>query len=103
MGSIRTLASKGTLYMDFRYAGQRLREYTVLPDTPTNRKRLQKALDRIETEIAIGNFDYAETFGKALAPPDHSAEPDAQPAMASMGGFASRPANTPLFTDFANQ
>jgi integrase len=103
MGSIRTLASKGTLFMDFRYAGQRLREYTVLPDTPTNRKRLQKALDRIETEIAIGNFDYAKTFGKPLAPSDESAEPDVQPAMASMGGFASRPAHTPLFTEFANQ
>lgn len=66
MGSIRRLESKGTLFLDFRYAGQRLREYTALPDTPTNRKRLQKALDRIEAEIALGSFDYQKTFGKPL-------------------------------------
>ena len=47
MGSIRRLDSKGTLFLDFRYAGQRLREYTALADTPMNRKRLQKALDRV--------------------------------------------------------
>ena len=54
MASIRRHESKGTLFLDFRYAGQRLREYTTLPDTPANRKRLQKVLDRIEGEIALG-------------------------------------------------
>ena len=67
MGSIRCMVTKGTLFMDFRYGGKRLREYTMLPDNPTNRKRLQKALDRIESEIAVGTFDYAKTFGKPLS------------------------------------
>ena len=58
MGSIRVQPTKGTLFMDFRLNGKRVREYTALPDTPPNRKRLQKALDRIETEIALGSFDY---------------------------------------------
>ena len=64
MGSIRRLESKGTLFLDFRYAGQRLREYTTLPDTSANRKRLLKVLERIEGEIALGAFDYQKTFGK---------------------------------------
>ncbi len=82
MGSIRTLASKGTLFMDFRYAGSRVREYTALPDIPANRKRLQKALDRIEVEIASGTFDYVKTFGKPLVAdrtnelPVHSGPPN---------------------------
>ena len=66
MGSIRRLESKGTLFLDFRYAGQRLREYTTLPDTSANRKRLLKVLERIEGEIALGAFDYQKTFGKPL-------------------------------------
>ena len=66
MGSIRRHESKGTLFMDFRFAGQRLREYTALADTQMNRKRLQKALERIEGEIALGTFDYETTFGKPL-------------------------------------
>ena len=44
MGSIRRLESKGTLFLDFRYAGQRLREYTTLPDTSANRKHCSSRL-----------------------------------------------------------
>jgi integrase len=62
MGSLRTLAGRGTLFLDFRYEGQRRREYTALSDTPANRKRLEKALAKIEEEIASGTFDYAATF-----------------------------------------
>lgn len=62
MGSVRTLTSRGTLFMDFRFQGKRCREYTVLPDTPANRKRLEKALAKIEADIAAGTFDYAATF-----------------------------------------
>ena len=62
MGSVRTLSGRGTLFMDFRYLGKRCREYTVLPDTPANRKRLEKALAKIEADIAAGTFDYGVTF-----------------------------------------
>lgn len=103
MGSVRALASKGTLFMDFRFAGQRLREYTVLPDTPANRKRLQKALDRIETEIALGSFDYAKTFGKPMPSQNRDGELVTIGAAAIESGPTQRPTNTPLFRDFANQ
>jgi len=45
----------------------RCREYTKLEDTPANRKRMQKVLDRIEQTIADGSFAYATFFpGSAL-------------------------------------
>ncbi|MBE7939666.1 DUF3596 domain-containing protein [Ramlibacter aquaticus] len=100
MGSIRALSSKGTLFMDFRFQGQRLREYTLLADTPANRKRLQKVLDRVETEIALGAFDYAKTFGKPLpqreTDEDRTEPAPSQPASATAG----RP--TPPMAEFAN-
>lgn len=84
MGSVRQLAGRGTLFLDFRYRGQRCREYTALPDTPANRKRLEKALAKIEADIAAGNFDYAATF------PTSRSAPAAQPS-ASKAGAAPRP------------
>ena len=98
MGSIRRHESKGTLFMDFRFAGQRLREYTSLADTPTNRKRLLKALDRIEADIALGAFDYQKTFGKPL--PAKSDEAGAEEEQVGSEALAPKPA-TPLFKDFA--
>jgi len=50
MGSINRRGS-GTLFFDFRYCGQRCREYTSLTDTPANRKKLQKVLDRMEADM----------------------------------------------------
>jgi integrase len=86
--------------MDFRYAGERLREYTVLTDTPANRKRLQKALDRIETEIALGSFDYAKTFGKTL--PSGKNE-DVEEITKAAVSTSDRSNSTPLFRVFAEQ
>lgn len=100
MGSIRTLASKGTLFMDFRFGGQRLREYSVLQDTPANRKRLQRVLDRIEAEITNGTFDYLKTFGKSQS--TCNAEDIAQPFPTEVTSVVSIP-TSPLFADFANQ
>ena len=87
--------------MDFRYAGQRLREYTMLPDTLTNRKRLQKALDRIETEIALGTFDYTKTFGKALPQPDVKSVEEMTGATSQQGAPVFSRNGTPLFREFA--
>ena len=69
MASINVRKDTGKLYLDFRYRNQRCREQTSLTDTPANRKKLQKVLDRIEAEIMLGQFDYAATFpnSKALA------------------------------------
>ncbi len=101
MGSIRCLASKGTLFMDFRSGGERLREYTTLPDNATNRKRLQKALDRIESEIALGTFDYVKTFGKPLSSieADEAIKPNGKPLSVQAGSSQSNPS----LKDFAEQ
>ncbi len=54
MGKIVARKETGNLFFDFRYLGKRCREQTVLADTPVNRKKLQKVLDRIEAEITLG-------------------------------------------------
>jgi integrase len=108
MGSVRQLSGRGTLFLDFRYLGQRCREYTALPDTPVNRKRLEKALAKIEADIAAGTFDYAATFPGSrnipageprpapAAPPGTPVLPTSAPAAAASA--AASP--TPTFKDF---
>lgn len=100
MGSVRSVPLKGTLFMDFRLSGRRLREYTALADTPTNRKRLQKVLERIEGEIALGTFDYQKTFGKPLPPLEGQ---DPEPSATAATYAPNRPIGTPLFRVFAEQ
>ena len=109
MGSVRTLASRGTLFLDFRYRGQRCREYTALADTPTHRKRLQKVLDKIEADIVSGTFDYQATFPGSRAPSD-SADPlpssagqgtgHRAPGAPSQTALAPPTLPTPTFRDF---
>ena len=68
MASIRTLASTGTLFIDFRHEGKRCREYTRLEDTPANRKKLMRLVQRLETDLAAGTFEYrARSGGEAEA------------------------------------
>ncbi len=55
-------ARNGLLYLDFRYKGQRCREYTKLADTVAHRKRLEKVGTRIEVEIILGTFVYRNYF-----------------------------------------
>jgi len=50
------------LYLDFRYKNTRCREYTKLPNTGPNRKRLRMLMDRIEAEITLGTFEYSKYF-----------------------------------------
>ena len=75
--------------MDFRYRGQRCREYTVLPDTPANRKRLEKALAKIENDIAAGTFDYVATF-----PSSRKAEVHPEPASQRQADSEAAPPTT---------
>ena len=100
MGSIRVRPENGALFMDFKYQGRRLREQTTLPDNPANRKRLQKALDRIEAEIALGSFDYGKTFGK------QSTVTEADSVISDSGpntAVLPRTCSTPLFNQFSEQ
>jgi integrase len=53
MASVRVRPETDTLFFDFRFKGVRCREQTVLPDTPGNRRKLGKILDRIQAEIAL--------------------------------------------------
>ena len=52
----------GKLQVDFRYKGQRCRETTKFIDTPVNRKKLQKVIERMEAEILLGTFVYRNYF-----------------------------------------
>lgn len=57
-----------SLIFDFRFQGVRCRKQTLLDDTPANRRRLEKVLQRIELEIHQGVFDYSAFFpGSKLA------------------------------------
>ena len=62
MASIRTRKGTKNLLIDFSFMGIRCREQTALPDTPANRKTLEKLLQKIEAEILLGTFVYANYF-----------------------------------------
>ena len=105
MGSVRTLAGRGTLFLDFRYQGQRCREYTALEDTASNRKRLEKVLAGIEASIAAGMFDYTVTFPNSRNAPAGgqaslaSTAPQTATAVALPTGMALA-VSTPTLRDF---
>ena len=103
MSSIRNRPETGQLFMDFKLNGVRMREQTALPDTVANRKRLQKVLDRIEGEIALGGFDYEKTFGKPLPTKTTDDEPVVGAGSSALTLLPTSKTNTPLFRDFANQ
>lgn len=63
MASIRSRYNK--LVVDFRYMGVRCRETTNLVDTPANRKKLEKAIEKMEAEITLGISNYAQYFPKS--------------------------------------
>ncbi len=67
MPSIRVHKPNGALFFDFRYREERCREYTLLPDTPSNRKKLERVLDKLESEISAGTFVYANYFPSSKA------------------------------------
>lgn len=60
MASVRN--NNGLLFFDFRFQGTRCREYTALDDTVANRKKMTKVLKKLEAEISLGSFNYAEFF-----------------------------------------
>ena len=53
------------LFVDFYYMGIRCRETTNLTDTPANRKKLEKVIEKMEAEITLGLFNYAKYFPKS--------------------------------------
>ncbi|WP_321276908.1 site-specific integrase [Thiomicrorhabdus indica] len=65
MASIRCRKDSKKLFFDFTFRGLRCREQTALDDTPANRKKLEKVLERIQAEITLGQFEYAKYFPKS--------------------------------------
>jgi integrase len=62
MASINIRKETNTLYLDFRYMGKRCREQTTLKPTTANRKKLERTLVQIESEIIAGTFRYKSHF-----------------------------------------
>jgi len=61
MASIRVHKS-GKLYIDFRYLGERIRETSLLDDTPTNRRRMKSLAQVIDAQITLGKFRRPPVF-----------------------------------------
>ena len=90
MGKIRSRSDNQKLFFDFTFLDKRCREQTTLPDTPANRKRLEKILERIEAEVTLGTFDYETYFPQSSKVQEFSR---LQAGCTSL--------KTPLFKDFA--
>ncbi|MQY52390.1 Arm DNA-binding domain-containing protein [Rhodocyclus gracilis] len=108
MGSIQVRKETQRLIIDFYYRGIRCREQTALPDTPANRRKVAKVLERIEAEVAAGTFDYGRFFpGSRLA--TRFARSPMVDAIQSLEAELSQPGaangtdrpDTPLFREFA--
>ena len=109
MGSIRKQSQSGKLFVDFRYLGKRRREYTLLDDTPENRAKLQRLLQRIERDIQRGTFDYLAYFpsskaGKSAADSAHQSPTNAPSSLnAAQPRSGPQIASSPPFSTFATQ
>ncbi|MCK7471757.1 MAG: DUF3596 domain-containing protein [Desulfomicrobium escambiense] len=108
MGSIRTSERKRGICSSTSVIGiDRCREQTALEDSPANRKKLQKILDRIELEIKLGSFEYARFFPgassrPASAAPRRRADPARPLAPIAAAIVQRRPAAArPSFSQFA--
>ncbi len=105
MASIRDLNEK--LFFDFRYKGQRYREYTAAEDNKANRTKMEKILKKIEEDIEANNFDYRRYFPNSKLAEKFDA-PNAvksQMALATQQIYANNAVtlNTPLFSEFVEQ
>lgn len=87
----------GKLFFDFRYRGVRCREYTSLSDSPSNRRRVEAVLRKIEDEISLNTFDYKRYFPNSPLAARFDAEASPTRAVAAVV------AETPLFRDFVEQ
>ncbi|MDD5059216.1 MAG: DUF3596 domain-containing protein [Sideroxydans sp.] len=107
MASIQVRKRTNCLLIDFYFKGHRCREQTALEDTAANRKRVQKVIDHIESDIASSTFDYRKYFpsSKNVAKFDELNGTFAvNPVAANVVQAVTAPAasgDTPLFRDFA--
>ena len=62
MAVVRVNPQTAKLFLDFRFQGKRFREYTTLSNTQANQTKLGRKGQKIESEIALGKFNYAKHF-----------------------------------------
>jgi integrase len=105
MANVR--ANNGKLFWDFRFQNKRCREYTLLDDTPENRRKMAKILKKIEDDIAAGTFTYRSFFPNSKLAAQFDAPGVAAQASvavlqsaAVVGAIPAAPP-TPLFKEFA--
>jgi integrase len=101
MGSVRCRRDTGHLFFDFRFKSVRCREQTTLRDTPENRRKMKKVLDRIEAEIAAGTFEYGRYFGTGHLSTRFHAAAARSVSNGTIGSGGEASSDIPLFADFA--
>jgi integrase len=62
MSSVRVRRETGKLYFDFHFQGVRCREYSALDDNPENRRKMERLLARIDSDIRAGTLQYSKYF-----------------------------------------
>jgi integrase len=62
MATVNVRKETGRLYIDFRHRGIRCREQTPLKNTISNRRQLEKLIEKMNAEITLGVFNYGKTF-----------------------------------------
>ena len=107
MGSIRKRNDTNMLFFDFQFRDLRCREYSLLVDTPANRRQMEKALARIESEIKLGTFDYGRYFPNSPMSARFNTSAQNGSRITDTGPMPAEPAetrpHTPLFRDFAEE
>lgn len=107
MGNVRLRKDTGFLFFDFRYRGVRCREYTLLHDTQTNRRNMEKVLARIESEIKLGTFDYGRFFPNSKMIGKFDNKPAQSTVISEAGIMQTAPIvlvpRTPLFEQFCEE
>ena len=105
MGKVRQRKETGKLYLDFFYQGLRLREQTALKDTPTNRKKVEQLLAKVEAKILLDDLDYAEFFpgSKNLQKLGLNNTAKNQTLQSAQIEDTQPAVETPLFNDFSDQ
>lgn len=102
MCKVRARKETGKLYLDFFYHGVRCREQTALRDTPANRKKVEKLLQRVEAKILLDELDYAEFFPGSRNLKKIQLKSSQLTAESIETNSASTPP-TVIFSDFAQQ
>ena len=96
MGSVRARKDTGALFFDFIYNEIRCRELTTLKDIPENRRIMQKMCKKIDAEILLGKFNYADYFPTSSMLKKFQATEVAEPLQSNLQAVLT----TPAFNDF---